>query len=85
MLQACERMLANGLPARLRAPLIEALTDYRRSWYRSEHPPQPPDWKAASVEARAALRKVCNLALANVRLTASQTAAVKARLAELEH
>lgn len=76
MLRTCERMLAGSLPPALRPELVEALCDYKREWYLSEKPPLPPPPDAYAPEARAELRKICELALHEVKLTDSQKAAV---------
>lgn len=83
ILLTCERMLRNGLPEALRARLVEALCDYHRAWYLSEHPPRPPELSAATPEARTELRKICEMALKQVRLTPAQATAVRKTLAQL--
>lgn len=83
MLQTCEHMLTTTLPVAMRPELVEALFDYHREWYRSEHPPRPPDLDIASSEARAELRKICEYALKEVRLAPTQATAVRKTLSEL--
>jgi hypothetical protein len=83
LLRACEQMLTKTLPSALRSRLVEALTDYHREWYRSEHPPRPPDLGAAPSEARVELRKICDYALKEVRLAPTQATAVRRTLTEL--
>jgi hypothetical protein len=83
MLLICEHMLTTTLSAAMRPQLVEALCDYRREWYGSDSAPRPPDLGRASGEARAELRKICELALSGVRLTESQKAAVQSTLSQL--
>ncbi|HJT88031.1 MAG TPA: hypothetical protein VJ732_09245 [Bryobacteraceae bacterium] len=84
MLRICERLLAGRLPAALRPDLVEALCDYRPEWYLSERPPRPPAIATFTPEARAELRKICQLALQQVKLSDGQKQAVRKTLAELE-
>jgi|SRR5580658_542217 hypothetical protein len=83
MLLICEHMLTTSLPAAMRPALVEALCDYRREWYGSETRPRPPELRQASPEARAELRKICELALGSIRLSEMQKAAVRKTLGEL--
>jgi hypothetical protein len=77
LLQGCYRLLTTGLPADLKPYLVEALFDYDRAWYASCSPPFPPNRALATKEARQELRRIGEFALAQVDLTAEQSAAVK--------
>jgi hypothetical protein len=84
MLNMCERILTGSLAADLRPFLVEALFDYRESWYLSDKPPAPPDLRSAAPESRAKLRQIGAIALKQVRLTAQQRAAVVKALSAME-
>jgi hypothetical protein len=83
VLAACERLLSRGLPAKLRAPLLEALTSFDRRWYRSEHPPVAPAWKDASSDAREVLRRICDNAVKELSLSAAQRDAIHRTLVDI--
>lgn len=77
MLKMCRRLLEGNLAAPLKPSLVEALFDYRESWYLSDQPPRPPDIRRASPEAIAEFRAIGELALKQLRLTPPQRAAVQ--------
>jgi hypothetical protein len=84
LLSSCERMVTGSLPPELRPALVEALFDYLPSkWYRGDDPPVPPPRAGASPEARKVLERIGRYALAKLRLTGGQTAAVRGALADL--
>jgi hypothetical protein len=85
LLQASGRLLKGRLPNRLRSALVETLFDYRPGeWFKPGYGVSAPPLAAASASARVELRRVGNLALHSVALTASQRAAVTQRMQELD-
>jgi hypothetical protein len=83
LLLACERMVAKSLPPDLRPALVEALFDYQPSkWYRGDDPPKPPPRSGVSDASRKVLERIGRYALANLKLTNGQAAAIRAALAE---
>lgn len=84
LLLSCQRLLGGPLPDALRAPLIEALFDYRPGeWYRLRPYPQPPPWEEASQEALKLLQTIGNDALKRIQLTDSRREAVSHSLKEI--
>ena len=84
LLKICERLLAGGLPPKLRPSLVEALFDYRpQEWYRPASTYNPPDRRQASAEAKEVMRRIAQLALKTIQLTDQQKEAVEKVLEEL--
>ena len=85
LLRACERMLAGGLPERLRPFLVDALFDFRPGeWFRPVDRYSAPLLESASREALQVLSKIAAQVLRTVTLTETQRAAVERRKAEAE-
>jgi hypothetical protein len=85
LLEACERLLSGALPEHLRAPLVEALFDYRPDeWFKPAGVYAAPPLENAS---RAALEQVLRtgvVALTMVRLTDEQRRTVQDRVQAAE-
>lgn len=85
LLQACHRLLKGKLKKSLRPPLVEALFDYRPGeWFTPASSYSAPRLESASLEARAELHKIAELALTTVALTPTQKDAVTLRVREID-
>lgn len=86
LLESCERMLASGLPEKLRPPLVEALFDYRPDeWYGADPDIEPPPLEKATPEARRQLRRIGELASRTMLLSVRQKKAIEKTLEEIDN
>ncbi len=84
VLQSCERLLDGRLPEGLRAPLVEALFDWRPEWYRPSNNVRRPRLEDLTPDGRDQLRKIGRQALAGVALTPQQRQVVEGTLKSLD-
>jgi hypothetical protein len=85
LLRSCERMLAGGLPEKLRLALGDVLFDYRPTeWFPDNIEIRPPDRRQAGSEALAQLRKIGEYALKNILMKARLRKAVMDTLEEIK-
>jgi hypothetical protein len=79
LLDGFDRLLASGLPVRLKSEIVDVLFDYRPDeWYSEAAVMTPPDRTKASSASRAALRRVAERALMTLSLTPRQETLIAA-------
>lgn len=80
ILTACERLVRGGLEDPLREDLVAALFDYREEWYLACDPPQPAAFERTPGPAKDILKRIGEIALADLQLDPRTEAAVRTRL-----
>jgi len=78
-------MLKGSLPKGLRPSLVEVLFDYRPGeWYRPASVTSPPDLRAATQPALAAMLRLGEIAMKDVGLSEAQKKVVEKRIEEIK-